>query len=60
MNEHDKVGDVNLPDDDYAVFIPDQDMRAIERIICKMEQLHDELRKMQGIVKQDDNNNFDS
>jgi hypothetical protein len=42
MNVNEKSGRTELPDDDYVVFIPDEDMRAIERTIRNMEQIRRE------------------
>jgi hypothetical protein len=44
MNEVPTKKDV--PDDDWVVFIPDEEVRALERICNKMQQAQQELRKV--------------
>jgi hypothetical protein len=40
-----------LPEDDKAVFIPMEDIQAIEGVINKMEQAHHEFYKVTESIK---------
>jgi predicted RNA-binding protein len=46
MEEKETPNKLELPDDDYVVFIPDKDLRSIERAINRMEQARQELHKI--------------
>ena len=35
-----------LPDEDWYVFIPDEELRAFERSLNNLEQVRDEFRKL--------------
>jgi hypothetical protein len=56
MKDKKKYPDMRLdfPDGDYVAFIPDKEMRAIERAICNMEQARQELRKISDNMKSTD------
>ncbi|MDR1600806.1 MAG: hypothetical protein LBS42_00035 [Tannerella sp.] len=53
--EQKKNTQTECPDDDYAVYIPDGDRRAIERVIRNMEQAQQEFRKVAESLKRADN-----
>jgi len=36
---------IELPHDDWYVFIPDEELRAFERSLNNLEQVRDEFRK---------------
>ena len=36
----------DLPDNDWYVFIPDEELRAFERSLNNLEQVRDEFRKL--------------
>ena len=40
-----------LPDDDWVVYIPDEEMRAIERASLKMWQARKELQKIRDEMR---------
>ena len=44
-----------LPNDDWVVFIPDEEMRAIERASLKMWQARRELQKIRDEMKRVEN-----
>jgi hypothetical protein len=46
MDEQDKDRKDEWPDDDKVVFVPDKDLRSIERALDKMEQARLELHKI--------------
>ena len=41
----------DLPDDDWYVFIPDEERRAFERSLNNLEQVRDEFRKWKEELK---------
>ena len=47
-NENNKP---KLPDDDWVVYIPDEEMRAIERASLKMWQARKELQKIRDEMR---------
>jgi hypothetical protein len=46
MDDKETPNKLELPDDDYVVFIPAEDIRSIERALNKMEQARQELHKI--------------
>jgi predicted RNA-binding protein len=46
MDDKETPNKLELPDDDYVVFIPDKDLRSIEQALNKMEQAQQELHKI--------------
>jgi uncharacterized protein YaaN involved in tellurite resistance len=46
MDKKENPKKLELPDDDYVVFIPDKDLRSIEQALNKMEQAQQELHRI--------------
>ena len=46
-----EIKNTKLPDDDWVVFIPDEEMRAIERACFKMWQARREFQKIRDGMK---------
>ena len=40
-----------LPEDDWYVFIPDDEMRAFERTLNNLEQVRDDFKKLRDELK---------
>ena len=41
----------DLPDNDWYVFIPDNEMRAFERTLNNLEQVRDDFKKLRDELK---------
>ena len=41
----------DLPDNDWYVFIPDEEMRAFERTLSNLEQVLDDFQKLKDELK---------